>query len=289
MAQSEKLAQLLTRRWTMLAESCETERCYTPLMENKRGDGDIMCVGCNARYTRLNDALVRIDTEPLEEKEPIVVDNGDENELDSLVAQYDRQQSATNEQQQKNRVEKDDQNDQNDDGEMQRRCAERRQKSDAASHDMGQLLLQGWMMLAEYCPRCFTPFMRNPETMDMLCVSCHATTLSKENQEIEKQKQLNEAKQRAKIEEKIDVDRRSRAIASSSTSMSTPTSTSTSSPKIGDDPSIVVKTKETLWRVVERMQRQLDDDNAVDSDLERARQRVALIGESLRALAFIKS
>eukprot|EP00798_Chlamydomonas_sp_ICE-L_P015796 gene15796-21920_t len=40
------------------------------------------------------------------------------------------------------------------------------------SKDMGQLLLKGWTMLAENCPPCQVPLMRDPKSKDRLCVNC---------------------------------------------------------------------------------------------------------------------
>lgn len=39
----------------------------------------------------------------------------------------------------------------------------------------GDLLLRGWAMLAENCPRCQVPLMRDPKTQDRLCVNCDCT------------------------------------------------------------------------------------------------------------------
>ena len=40
------------------------------------------------------------------------------------------------------------------------------------SKSLGEYLLKGYAMLAENCPSCLIPLMRNPKTMDRLCVNC---------------------------------------------------------------------------------------------------------------------
>ncbi|KAI3429226.1 hypothetical protein D9Q98_005325 [Chlorella vulgaris] len=42
----------------------------------------------------------------------------------------------------------------------------------SASSNMGQLLLEGWAMLADTCPDCGVPLMRHPSGAPMLCVNC---------------------------------------------------------------------------------------------------------------------
>jgi len=37
---------------------------------------------------------------------------------------------------------------------------------------MGQLLLQGWAMMAESCPDCFVPIMKNRKQNEEVCVIC---------------------------------------------------------------------------------------------------------------------
>ena len=50
--------------------------------------------------------------------------------------------------------------------------------SKECSKELGQLLLKGWGMLAESCPTCSVPLMRNPDDKSQkLCVNCKQTYL----------------------------------------------------------------------------------------------------------------
>lgn len=67
-----------------------------------------------------------------------------------------------------------------------------------ASKDMGQLLLQGWAMLAENCPTCLVPLMRDPKSKDRLC--CNCSHVYKADVPLEAAEELQEEAQEA-IEE----------------------------------------------------------------------------------------
>jgi len=49
------------------------------------------------------------------------------------------------------------------------------QRTNDVSNKLGQYMLQGWALLGSVCPRCNCPYMRNPQTLDLLCVSCEET------------------------------------------------------------------------------------------------------------------
>jgi len=51
-----------------------------------------------------------------------------------------------------------------------------RAKSASSSATMGDLLLGGWTMLAEGCPTCHVPLMRDPSSQEDVCVECGRTT-----------------------------------------------------------------------------------------------------------------
>jgi len=52
---------------------------------------------------------------------------------------------------------------------------ERRKKDDERSKKMGELLLQGWAMLADVCGKCLVPYMRSKKG-EVLCVGCGPVT-----------------------------------------------------------------------------------------------------------------
>ena len=49
---------------------------------------------------------------------------------------------------------------------------EAKKKRDQSSKKMGQLLLQGWAMMADSCPDCFVPIMKNRKNNEEVCVIC---------------------------------------------------------------------------------------------------------------------
>lgn len=51
---------------------------------------------------------------------------------------------------------------------------------DDCTKDIAELLLQGWAMLAESCPNCNIPLMRNPRTKIEKCVGCSSSVPSEE-------------------------------------------------------------------------------------------------------------
>lgn len=45
---------------------------------------------------------------------------------------------------------------------------------------VGQYLLKGWTMLADHCPQCFSPLMREPGSGTMWCVQCNVQAITEE-------------------------------------------------------------------------------------------------------------
>lgn len=56
---------------------------------------------------------------------------------------------------------------------------------------VGQHLLKGWTMLADHCPRCLSPIMRDPSTHLMWCVECNVQVLHEEDFDPSKHRAVN--------------------------------------------------------------------------------------------------
>ena len=139
-----------------------------------------------------------------------------------------------------------------------------REKADAPGvGSVGEKLLQGWTMLADSCPMCYKPLMRNPADRTMWCVACNVQAVEEAEYDASKHRLVNQPQ---KEEEKVEVPRRQVEQAAAAASG-------------------VEGLRRTLVRRLEAAQTELDSmsiHNVTAAD--RLLRHICLVAEALKAL-----
>lgn len=158
-----EMGQRMLRGERMMAQSCEY--CPVPLMQSDRG-----CVCCQCHRVYQLD-----EYGDLREKETKAVTSSSnsvaQKETSKNMESSERPPTATPS------------------GPLAAASGARVKREGGVGH-VGEHLLKGWTMLADSCPLCLSPIMRNPADASMWCVECNVQAVTEKEFDASKQKRI---------------------------------------------------------------------------------------------------
>ena len=176
----QSLGARLLQGWAMLALSCKD--CHVPLMEDKRNKV-IECVSCGALFGREADAFGIEEVVRLEGQKKGEVEIKKDSEGEKKVSEQEEggEEPVKNEEEEVERIRE----------EMEEERVRGKSRIERRTDKLGDKLLEGWTMLGESCPICFSPLMRD-RNKKMWCVVCDVPVVTEEEFDPQTQVQVSE-------------------------------------------------------------------------------------------------